>query len=251
MKGRIQLLILSIDTSCSTAGVSLSRDGIVISEIVINDKNTHSVKLMPAIDLLFKNVYIDVTDIDAVAVVNGPGSYTGLRIGVSAAKAISYAVDVPVIGVNTLDYLAGSAFLAGDGYVCSVIDARNTHVYYGIYRSFAADGKQKFERICDYGAMPATELCEKIKSMELESVVFCGDGVIANRELFKDLLGDIYREVGSTSLLGRISHVGAIAEEIYHEKKDVRSFSANELDVFYLRMPRISVPKSKLNEVKQ
>lgn len=239
------MLILSIDTSCSTAGVSLTKDGIVISEIVINDKNTHSVKLMPAIEMVFKNVGFDVKDIDAVAVVNGPGSYTGLRIGVSAAKAISYSADVPVIGVNTLDYLASSAILSGEGYVCSVIDARNTHVYYCIYKVIVKSGKQHIERLCDCGAMPAAELSDKLKEMNLDRVVFCGDGVTPNRDLFKNLLGDIYQEVCSAASLGRISQVGVIAEEIYSAGENEGFFTADRLDVFYLRTPRISVPKNK------
>ena len=242
------MLILSIDTSCSTAGVSLTRDGIVISEISINDKNTHSVKLMPAIELLFKNVGLSVADLDAVAVVNGPGSYTGLRIGVSAAKAIAYSADVPVIGVNTLDYLARSAGIFGDGYICSVIDARNTHVYYGLFKAEIADGKQILTRIGEYGAMPAAELCEMLNGIDTENsgkFVFCGDGVLANRDIFKVSLGEKYIEPDLNSLLGRISFAGAIAGEIYSVAEDKKMFTAEALDVYYLRTPRISVPKNK------
>lgn len=239
------MLILSIDTSCATAGVSLTKDGIVISEISVKDKNTHSVKLMPAIEMLFKNVVMSVSDIDAVAVVNGPGSYTGLRIGVSAAKAIAYSADVPVIGVNTLDYLAKSAFTIGDEYVCSVIDARNTHVYYGLYKSTIVNGKRVLSLIDDYGAMPSEELCQKIKAFEAGKIVFVGDGVLANREIYSDLLGDCYVEVDNGLMLGRISQAAAIAEEIYLKEKDLKKFTATELDVYYLRTPRISTPKNK------
>lgn len=240
------MLILSIDTSCATAGVSLTQDGIVISEITINDKNTHSVKLMPAIDLLFKNAGKSVSDIDAVAVVNGPGSYTGLRIGVSAAKAISYSAEVPVVGINTLDYLAKSVMLMGDGYICSVIDARNTHMYYGLYKSNIVSGKAFVERVCEYGAMPADELCELIKSKTSGRVVFCGDGVIANRSILKNALGDVYAEADTYALLGRISAAACIAEEIFTEKNESDDFSAGALDVYYLRTPRISTPKKKV-----
>jgi len=243
------LLILNIDTSCSTAGVSLTKDGIVISEISINDKNTHSVKLMPAIDMIFKNVAVSVSEIDAVAVVNGPGSYTGLRIGVSVAKAIAYSAEVPVIGVNTLDYLARSASVTGDCFVCSVIDARNTHVYYGLYKSVIKGDKFVLERTAEYGAMPAAELCELIKSSGCEKIVFCGDGVWANRQIFKEMLGDTYKEVDSFAVLGRISAVGTIAEEIYGTEKENRQFTADDLDVFYLRTPRISTPKNKTDIV--
>lgn len=239
------MLILSIDTSCATAGVSLTQEGTVISEISINDKNTHSVKLMPAIDMLFKNAGKVVSDIDAVAVINGPGSYTGLRIGVSAAKAIAYSAEVPVIGVNTLDYLAKSVMLLGEGYICSVIDARNTHMYYGLYKSKIISGKACLERVCDYGAMPADELCELIKSKTCGRVVFCGDGVIANRDILKTSFGERYTEADSYAMLGRISAAADIASEIYEKRKADCDFSAAALDVYYLRTPRISAPKKK------
>lgn len=239
------MLILSIDTSCSTAGVSLTRDGIIISEISINDKNTHSVKLMPAIELLFKNVGLSVKDIDAVAVVNGPGSYTGLRIGVSAAKAIAYSAEVPVIGVNTLDYLARSVGFVGEGFICSVIDARNTHVYYGVYKVTITDGIQRLTKIGEYGAMPAAELSELLRNVCDGPIVFCGDGVIANSDIFKAELGEKYIAAESVFTLGRISVAGMIAEEIYSDAENKDSFTAAALDVFYLRTPRISTPKNK------
>lgn len=243
------MLILGIDTSCATAGVSLTKDGIIISEISINDKNTHSVKLMPAVETLFKNVNMTVSDIDAVAVVNGPGSYTGLRIGVSAAKAIAYSAGVPVIGVNTLDFLAKSINVAGDAYICSVIDARNTHVYYGIYKTKLVDGKTVTEVVADYGAMPSAELCEKLAAETEGLIVFCGDGVIANRGIFKENLGDRYSEADTYSLLGRISAANVIAEEIYSLAEDKSAFTAEALDVFYLRTPRISTPKNKTDVI--
>ena len=239
------MLILSIDTSCATAGVSLTKDGIVVSEISVNDKNTHSVKLMPAIELLFKNVGLSVSDIDAVAVVNGPGSYTGLRIGVSAAKAIAYSAEVPVIGVNTLDYLARNVNAYGAGYVCSVIDARNTHVYYGVYKTSVENGTQRLARIAEYGAMPSEELCEMLRDICDDKIVFCGDGVMANREIFKSVLGENYIEADMSSLLGRISFAGMIAGEIYSTADDKCAFTAEALDVYYLRTPRISTPKNK------
>lgn len=239
------MLILSIDTSCATAGVSLTKDGVVISEISVNDKNTHSVKLMPAIELLFKNVGLSVSDIDAVAVVNGPGSYTGLRIGVSAAKAIAYSAEVPAIGVNTLDYLARSANACGADYVCSVIDARNTHVYYGVYKASVENGRQKLTRVAEYGAMPSEELCEMLRTICNGKVIFCGDGVMANRDIFKNTLGENYIEADMSSLLGRISFAGMIAGEKYSEADDKSGFTAEALDVYYLRTPRISTPKNK------
>ncbi|MBQ8828039.1 MAG: tRNA (adenosine(37)-N6)-threonylcarbamoyltransferase complex dimerization subunit type 1 TsaB [Clostridia bacterium] len=240
------MLTLCIDTSCNTAGVSICENGIIISEISINDRNTHSVKLMPAVDYLFKIAGKDVSDLDLIAVVNGPGSYTGLRIGVSAAKAISYSADVPVVGVNTLDFLAYSAACADDGYICPVIDARNTHMYFALYNIQKDGCVRKTERIIEYGAMPADEMCEVVKSKTQSPVLFIGDGVIANRELLKQLFGENFIEADSYQVLGRVSFAAKIAEDIYQSKKDIEDFSAEALDVYYLRTPRISAPKKRV-----
>lgn len=89
------MLILSIDTSCSTLGVSLTENEIVLAECVINNKKTHSVKLMPTINYVLEASEKKISDVTLIAVVNGPGSFTGLRIGVSCAKALSYTLDIP------------------------------------------------------------------------------------------------------------------------------------------------------------
>ena len=223
------MLILSIDSSCQTAQTALIRDGMVLCEFAVRDNRTLSVKLMPAIQMLFSYSGTALPEVDLIAAVNGPGSFTGLRIGVAAAKAIAFARQIPVVGINTLDALAHCA--GGRGLTCAVIDARNAQVSCGIYR----DGL----RISDYMAVSAAELCLYLKRQYPEEpVVFCGDGVPANREIFCKMLDGQYQEVPSELLLGRASSAGVLAEQAFRtaQKNGAEGvYDAFSLEVSYLR----------------
>ena len=214
------MLILTIDTSCSQMGVSLNEDNIILAEETINNKKTHSVKLMPAVDnvLTASNKVID--DVDLFAVVNGPGSFTGLRIGVSTAKAFAYTLDKPVIGVNTLDYLARSA-ANYKGLICPIIDARNDFVFFSLYRGN--------ERIYDYQVDKVEWLFSLLEDFD-EEVMFTGDGVLVHRETLKLKLGEKYKENAYPLLLGKPSFIADIAREKY-ESGQVDS----DIEVYYMR----------------
>ena len=126
------MLILAIDTSCANAGVCLMRDGSVLGTVSQADKRTHSVKLLPEVQALLESHGVSPAEPDLFAVTTGPGSFTGVRIGAATAKMLAYAAGKPLVGVNTLDVLAGD--IDGDGYVLSLIDARNLRAYGRLYR---------------------------------------------------------------------------------------------------------------------
>ena len=126
------MLILAIDTSCANAGVCLMRDGSVLGTVSQADKRTHSVKLLPEIQALLESHGVTPAEPDLFAVTTGPGSFTGVRIGAATAKMLAYAAGKPLVGVNTLDVLAGD--IDGDEYVLSLIDARNLRAYGRLYR---------------------------------------------------------------------------------------------------------------------
>ena len=130
------MLILAIDTSCANAGVCLMRDGNVLGAVSQADKRTHSVKLLPEIQALLEACGLSPADPDLFAVTTGPGSFTGVRIGAATAKMLAYAAGKPLVGVNTLDVLAGETdpARARDEYVLSLIDARNLRAYGRLYR---------------------------------------------------------------------------------------------------------------------
>lgn len=223
------MLILSIDTSCNTLGVSLTENGIVLAECAINNKKTHSVKLMPTVNYVLEASERNIKDVSLIAVVNGPGSFTGLRIGVSCAKALSYTLDIPVIGVSTLDYLARSTCFK-DSVICPIIDARNKQVYYCIYEGD--------KRISDYSAGSVEELCKELLKLDKE-VIFTGDGVLVHRKLLKDLMGDKYREADPVLLLGKPSCMEALVKD-----RD----TSEELTVFYLRKSQAERLRDEKNE---
>lgn len=214
------MLILTIDTSCNQLGVSLNEDDMVLAEQMINNKKTHSVKLMPAIDNILSVSNKSIKDVDLFAVVKGPGSFTGLRIGVSTAKAFAYTLDKPIVGINTLDYLANSV-ANFKGLICPIIDARNNHVFYSIYR-----GK---ERIYDYKVDDVNNLCHILNEFN-EDVYFTGDGVIDHRENLKDQLGSKYNENEMPLLLGKPSFLAVLAKEKFTEGQ-----LEEDVKVFYMR----------------
>lgn len=124
--------ILAIETSCDICSVSLLEDDNLILELKESAKKTHSEALMPIIDRLFKETGTSLDDIDLFAVDNGPGSFTGIRIGLSTVKAFCDVTNKPCVAVSSLEALSGSVS-ADNCYICSMIDAKHSNVYAGIF----------------------------------------------------------------------------------------------------------------------
>lgn len=128
--------ILSIDTATETASIVLGNKNEIVSFKENKEQKTHASFVQPAIESMLKEAEIDISEIDAVAVSNGPGSYTGLRVGLSSAKGIAYALNKPLILLNTLEVMALSAIieLKNDSVLyCPMIDARRMEVFTAIY----------------------------------------------------------------------------------------------------------------------
>lgn len=121
--------ILSIETSTSICSVALHERGALLALAEIKEPGAHAEKLLLLVDEVFEKAALSFGDLDAVAVSQGPGSYTGLRIGVSTAKGIAYALDIPLIGINTLQAMAASQPLNQGEFVVAVLDARRMEVY--------------------------------------------------------------------------------------------------------------------------
>lgn len=119
--------ILSIETVGNICAVALTEDNNLIKEEILEDGNTHSVKLMPLVDKLLKETNITVNDIDLFACDIGPGSFTGIRIGVSTIKAFIDVTNKKTVGVSSLEILARN--VDEDGIICSLLDAKNDNVY--------------------------------------------------------------------------------------------------------------------------
>jgi tRNA threonylcarbamoyladenosine biosynthesis protein TsaB len=130
-------LILNIDTSMGTAGVCLSKEGNTLALAESRDQKNHSSWLHPTIRRLLDETGHRVQDLQAVAITAGPGSYTGLRVGMAAAKGLCYALGIPLIAENTLNVMAfaGREQLSGTDLLCPMIDARRMEVFTAIYRN--------------------------------------------------------------------------------------------------------------------
>ena len=131
------MIILAIDTSCDYLSLAISKDGRLAAKLHKKAHRKHSMLLVPSIERLVKRARLKIKDIDCFAVSVGPGSFTGLRIGVATVKGLSYALDTPIVAVSTLDVIARNV-KNFRGMICPVLDARKSKVYACLYRS---DGK--------------------------------------------------------------------------------------------------------------
>ena len=126
------MIWLGIDTSQTPLSVAVVKDDQVLAEYKSSIKITHSIGTMPAIEELLKKVDIQPSELDAIAVANGPGSYTGVRIGVTIAKTLAWTLNIPIFSVSSLQLLAANAPYF-PGVVCTIMDARRGNVFAGIY----------------------------------------------------------------------------------------------------------------------
>ena len=165
----MNMLLLSVDSSATPASVCLY-DGKVLAEYFINTRLTHSQTLVAMIDSALNITGTSVDDIDCYAVNNGPGSFTGVRIGVSAIKGMAFASDKPCVAVSTLESMAYN-LLSSDAVVCACMDARRHQVYNALFR--VRDGR--VERLCEDRAIGIDELIEELKAFS-EKVILVGDG---------------------------------------------------------------------------
>lgn len=157
--------ILAIDTSTAVSSVAIAEPGRLLAEYTLLANNTHSERLMPHIIRLMEETNTVKGDLKAVAVTVGPGSFTGLRIGLTTAKTLAYAWGIPVVGVTTLDSLAGQ-LAHSSGYVCPMLDAQQKRVYTALYK----DGRP----LTDYKVAPVAEWLNDL-SEQYPQTTFLGE----------------------------------------------------------------------------
>ncbi len=164
------MIILGIETSTRTGSVAIVEEEKIIAEYTLNIKETHTSRLMPAIDHILKDAQLTIHQMDAVAVSLGPGSFTGLRIGVATAKGLCLALRKPLIGIPTLDAFAHNICYTSH-LICPLIDARREEVYTAIYRYRLPIGRHELEKLTDDMVLPLEELLSQID----HSTIFVGD----------------------------------------------------------------------------
>lgn len=219
------MLILGIESSSLVASVALIRDDILLAEYTINYKKTHSQTLMPMFDEIIKMTDIDLSEIDAIAVSGGPGSFTGLRIGAATAKGLALALDRPMIAVPTLEAMAYN-FYKTDYIICPIMDARRNQVYTGLYSY-----KDEFKVLKEQRAMDIDELIDELNDCG-EGVIFLGDGLVPCKNSLIQRLKVKYEFAPAHINRQRASSLAGLGMEYY---KSGRFFSSYEFELEYLR----------------
>ena len=197
--------ILAIDSSTNVASCAIMDDERLLGESIINDKVTHSQKLLPLIADTLNRCRLKVEDIDIFAVSNGPGSFTGLRIGIVTANSLAQAMDKPVVGVSSLQVIAENVSQS-EKLIVPIIDARRDRVFTAIYTS--QEGKLKVVQEPD--VMELKTLLEILDKRSKE-LLFVGEGVNKYREMISDHMGSRSYFANDNQNISRASCVAEIA----------------------------------------
>jgi len=173
------MIILGFDTSTTMCSVGVLRDGKPVASDFLDSSESHSITLMPMIDGVLAQCGLEKTQLGCIAVGNGPGSFTGIRIAVSTAKTIAYALQIPCAAISTLDAMANC--ITGN-LVCPVINARKNQVYWRLYEQ---TGKT---------LNPTTEIMltnvKKLFEVCSADTIFCGDGMSVYLDFMKQNYGE-------------------------------------------------------------
>lgn len=218
--------ILGIDASGLSASVAILEDEKLVAEYTINNKLTHSHTLMPMIDEICKMVNLDLATIDAIGVTSGPGSFTGLRISAGTAKGMALGLDIPIVGIPTLDAIANN-ILYTDYVICPIMDARRNHLYTALYKW----EDNLLNKLTDHMVIPVEDIINMLVERD-EKVIFMGDGTDVYKEQIIAALGEKAYFAPPSLKLQRASTVALLAME---KAKLGETISHRDFEPTYLR----------------
>lgn len=219
--------LLALDSSGLVASVAILDGETLVAEYTLNYKKTHSQTLLPMLDEIVKMTQTELSEVDAIAVAAGPGSFTGLRIGSATAKGLGLALNKPIISVPTLEGIACN-FYGTDALICPMMDARRKQVYTGIYRY----EDHRLITVKDQMAVGIEELLSMLNEMG-EAVTFLGDGVPVFKDIIADKLTVPFSFAPAHLSRQRAGAVGALGVLYY---KEGRTETAAEHKPDYLRV---------------
>ncbi|GED66001.1 tRNA (adenosine(37)-N6)-threonylcarbamoyltransferase complex dimerization subunit type 1 TsaB [Lysinibacillus fusiformis] len=176
------MIWLGIETANTPLSIAVVKDGKVVAEMVQNIKLTHSAGAMPAIEEILARIDVKPNDLDAIAVSEGPGSYTGVRIGVTLAKTLAWTLQKPLVGISSLKTLAANAALY-NGLICPIFDARRGNVYTAVYQG------ETLEALVEDHHAHIDDLLVRLKALE-QPILFVGTDVDIFWENIVQILGD-------------------------------------------------------------
>lgn len=222
------MLILAVESSAASSSCALLRDGIIIADMRTNVKLTHSQTLMPMVENMLKITNTGVSDIDAFAVTHGPGSFTGIRIGIAAVKGMALSYNKPCIGLSTLETIAYNIPYFS-GIICSVMDARRDQMYNAM---FGCKGDSVY-RITDDRAISIDSLGQEIEGLKMPCIL-AGDGAA----LCYDKLSQKYDNIYIAPANLRYQNAASAAKLAYEYYIVGKTMSAENLTPVYLRLPQ-------------
>jgi tRNA threonylcarbamoyladenosine biosynthesis protein TsaB len=203
--------ILAVDTSTASGSMALLEDAWLVAEWTLQSAQTHNRRLLRNIDVFLRELGWTIEYLDGFAVTIGPGSFTGLRIGVTTIKTLAWATRKPFVGIPSLDALAAPLGYA-TRQVCPLIDARKGELYFAFYQP---DGKGAVRLLSPFQVESRERIVEKIQG----PTIFCGDGWPLCRELFSNQLGDWAVAASAPYHTVRASHVGELARQRLLEQR--------------------------------
>jgi len=221
-------LILSIETATKVCSVALHQDGNLVGMLELIQENVHAQKLIPLTEGLLRQAGVSSQDLDAIAVSGGPGSYTGLRVGVSTAKGLAYAMDIPLIGVDTLDALARRVLpvIESDDVIIPMIDARRMEVYCKVLNS-------RMEELVPLAPKVIDEKSFETYLMD-GKVFFLGDSNQKVKELIKHKNAVFIPYLNSSVTIGELAEIKFIKGQF----EDLAYFEPNYLKEFRILKPK-------------
>lgn len=228
--------ILAVDTSGLVASVAIITDEELLAEYTVNYKKTHSQTLLPMLNEIVTMVELDLSEIDAIAIASGPGSFTGLRIGSATVKGLGQALNKPIIPVPTMDSIAYNLY-GTDKLICPMMDARRDQVFTGVYEF----KEGIFKVITEQKAVAIEEIIDEINALG-RSVIFLGDGSDVNREYIISNTRVEYSFAPVHMNRQRAGAVGALGLNYY---KEGRITTAKEHVPVYLRLSQAERVKNE------
>ena len=224
------MLILSFDTSTDFCTVAAGIAGKVLAEENVFAPRSHAEKLLPLIDAVLKKASLTLDELEVIAVGLGPGSFTGVRIGVSTARALAQALDKPVIGISSLDALA---YTNNKGMISPVVEARKNEVYFSVYKR----EKNDLERLTEYLVATPDDCANQLK--QYPGTLLTGDALGTYGQFFEENLSPSYKFAPASDWFPRASHLLSLAHQRHEEARDLF-----EIKPIYLRRPAAEVPGS-------
>lgn len=219
--------LLALESSGLVASVAIVSEDILLAEYTVNYKKTHSQTLLPMLDEIIQMVELDLSEVDAIAVTAGPGSFTGLRIGSATAKGLGLVLKKPIIPVPTLDCLAYNLY-GTDKLICPMMDARRNQVYTGLYEF----DQLEFKVVSEQKAVDVEEIINEINKLN-KKVIYLGDGTLAYKEILMEKTKVEYDFAPLHLNIQRAATVGALGI-IYSKKHQMEN--AAEHEPIYLRL---------------